>query len=53
MPKSSTIIAAAIGSDGLGRAYQKMASGVENPAEWFELQDILELGGKAIERTLF
>ena len=35
-----------------GQAYQKMTSGVTNPAEWFSLQDLIKLGGKAIEKAL-
>jgi hypothetical protein len=35
-----------------GRAHQKMASGVKNPAEWFSLGDLFNLGTKAVEKAL-
>jgi hypothetical protein len=36
-----------------GRAHQKMASGVKEPAEWFELKDLVEFGGKKVEQFIF
>jgi hypothetical protein len=35
-----------------GRAHQKMASGVDNPAEWFELKDLVEIGARKADQLL-